>query len=231
MQEQSTAQCWQHPVLLQQNKQDRWSQQWEIQNSFWIEQLQATKCWSNTKQHCISSSQQCLILKWDTGIKQGRGAFFHIKQNNISGQQWHNPQHSASHQSSDIIHKGSRVRHVIHQCKICGPRKENTHGNGTPTATDANTNRQFDCIWYHHQQNNPHGHQSQAYVLPLVMWKRTATATIIKEKEECKICVKTWPAVRVCWNPQKLHPQQGAKVRQAQRKSRKANPQLQERDR
>ena len=56
------------------------------------------------KQHGLSHSPQCLLFKQVTNKKQGRGVFFHVKQHNSSSKQWHNPQHSTGHQSSDVIH-------------------------------------------------------------------------------------------------------------------------------
>ena len=57
-------------------------------------------------------------------------SFFHVKQHVISCQQWHNPQHSTSHQSSDVISSRSWIWGVIHQHKIHGTCLTDAPRNG-----------------------------------------------------------------------------------------------------
>ncbi len=79
----------------------------------------------------------------------------------------------ANNQNSDVIGRGGRTWHAVHQRQNSGVHATNTQGIGTSATTNTHPNQQFDCTRTTHQQDPPQGTKGHGYAIPLVTLPRS----------------------------------------------------------
>jgi hypothetical protein len=106
--------------------------------------------------HGTTSQQRCIIFVRTIGVKPHQRSFLSGQQRRPpTTYQWTNPMLVQYHQTCYVLRRGSRGGINLQQCKRSSAIATRVRRNGTPTAPNSNSNRQFDSLWNFEQQVEP----------------------------------------------------------------------------
>ena len=119
------------------------------------------------QRHETGSAQWFKLAKWTKSQEQSRWALLPIRKYHDTRNQWCSTQHCSHYQTCNVINHRSEIDGILYHGQGSCVDQNHIRGNGSQTATNTSTNRQFNdrrCVQW---QNSTKMYHSNGHAIPL----------------------------------------------------------------